>query len=191
MLKGTYPVITTVLIVGIVGGIAQITRTRELPISTKVMENATTGKPEVSPTPMSDENEVSKFTMTIKEEEDAEFTRHNIPIVVTMHNGDELPVKLIDSFNDSFFRVTLSDENGSPLFTVGGRKVQFGTSIPYIYIKSKEDFSKKLNVADYVPKSITITPGTYKVSVVYQNRYGDDSSFKGQLKSNSLALVLK
>lgn len=125
----------------------------------------------------------------------ATYSKEDVPLEIVFHNKSEKPIRLLNIFDQPdlvkiFFSLDLTDNNETPIDTLGGGKVSLSKdSIKYIELQKGETHSVKINLKEFLPPNVSFKPETYKVSVKYRNQYGENC-FKGTLESNSVDLHL-
>lgn len=118
-----------------------------------------------------------------------------LPINVVFRNTKDESIRLLDVFRDSkmklsFFTVKITDANETPINTVGGGKISLSKdAMKYITLKREESYLVPLDLVDFLPTDGRLQPGSYSVSVTYQNQYGEDC-FKGKVESNTIILTI-
>ncbi len=123
---------------------------------------------------------------------DAQYTVTSIPLKVTFENTSEGTVRMLNTFDKPrwiklFF-----------LFHIfGPQSVTYGTgtiemskeSMKYITLPAKAKYEFVINVVESLPAKFVLTPGLYKISVDYFNKYGENC-FLGRIVGNSVEITV-
>ncbi len=119
----------------------------------------------------------------------------DIPIDVVFRNVGDKPVRLLGIFDDLaaqriIFHLKMTDSKGTPIETLGGGKISLSQdSIKYFTLGKDETYTVRLNLKDFLLENYSLKSGSYDVTVIYFNQYGEDC-FKGRLKSNPEKLTV-
>jgi len=119
-------------------------------------------------------------------------TPRSVLLDVVFTNVSQEAVRLLRYFDDQenlpiWFDLRMTRADGTPVTDVkGGGKIGLRGPLDYVALAPGESFTLRLDVARLAP---SLAPGTYSVSLVYRNQYGQDC-FKGQLRSDTIAVTL-
>lgn len=123
------------------------------------------------------------------------YSTKNLPVNVIFRNTSDGAIRLLDVFDDSklkssFFVAKINDVNGTPIDTIGGGKISLSKdAMQYVVLKKDESHVVRLDLTNFLPGDFKLRPGSYFVSVIYQNQYGEDC-FKGKVESNAINLTI-
>jgi len=120
----------------------------------------------------------------------ATYTQSYFPLRLRFVNCGNEPARILDSFEPLpvFFAFHLVKADGTPIGMPGMGKIDFGPIPPgYIELRAGEAWSIKVDLAGLIGESLSA--GTYNLSAIYHNQYGDDC-FRGRLNSNVVSIEL-
>ena len=133
--------------------------------------------------------EVENLHLLIRHEADS---TDPLALRVEFINQGENEIKLLKSFSNEknlciWFCLDVIDADGTPVLGIpSGGKISMRGNNNYVALSSKEGFSFVLNADKLIP---LINKGEYKLKLLYNNQYGEEC-FKGELKSNTLDIVI-
>jgi hypothetical protein len=133
------------------------------------------------------------LVITAEAEQDSGLSARKMPVKVVFQNTSDQTIRLLNIFDmveerKVFFTVRITDMEGTPVDTIGGGKISLSkNSIKYIELGKGESMTVSLDLTEFLPGSQLPKPGTYNVSITYQNQYGENC-FKGRVESRPITL---
>lgn len=120
-------------------------------------------------------------------------TTKSVPLDVVFKNVSTEAVRILKYFDDQenlpiWFDLRMVRSDGTPVTDVrGGGKINLRGQLDYVTLAPGGSFAVRLDIAKFAPH---LTEGSYSVLLVYRNQYGQNC-FKGQLESNTIAVMIK